>query len=291
MLDVFARKVHFTPHSARQTETAAFSVPPQASISRPVTDTASTTSSFHRLANPGRFLRFADAIYPWCLGAMILCLLLGLALALVFSPADYQQGDTVRIMYVHVPAAWMALFVYLNLALASASLLIWRHPLAGIAAEASAPIGAAFTFLALVTGSLWGKPMWGTWWEWDARLTSQLILLFLYVGVLALYYAFNDARTGAKAASILALVGVVNVPIIHFSVYWWNSLHQGATVTRFGETLMPASMKYPLYISILGFMLLTAALIVYRLRNEILKQELHRPWALAQLGVEKHHGV
>ena len=177
-----------------------------------MTDTASTTSSFHRLANPGRFLRFADAIYPWCLGAMILCLLLGLALALVFSPADYQQGDTVRIMYVHVPAAWMALFVYLNLALASASLLIWRHPLAGIAAEASAPIGAAFTFLALVTGSLWGKPMWGTWWVWDARLTSVLILFFLYLGYMALTNAFEEEERGRRAGAVLALVGVINLP-------------------------------------------------------------------------------
>jgi len=248
-----------------------------------VTDTASTTSSFHRLANPGRFLRFADAIYPWCLGAMILCLLLGLALALVFSPADYQQGDTVRIMYVHVPAAWMALFVYLNLALASASLLIWRHPLAGIAAEASAPIGAAFTFLALVTGSLWGKPMWGTWWVWDARLTSVLILFFLYLGYMALTNAFEEEERGRRAGAVLALVGVINLPIIKFSVDWWNTLHQPASVSRIGTPTIHSSMLWPLLIMAVAFMLFFVVVLIQRMRSELVAARLR---ALGRLSVE-----
>lgn len=248
-----------------------------------MTDTASTTSSFHRLANPGRFLRFADAIYPWCLGAMILCLLLGLALALVFSPADYQQGDTVRIMYVHVPAAWMALFVYLNLALASASLLIWRHPLAGIAAEASAPIGAAFTFLALVTGSLWGKPMWGTWWVWDARLTSVLILFFLYLGYMALTNAFEEEERGRRAGAVLALVGVINLPIIKFSVDWWNTLHQPASVSRIGTPTIHSSMLWPLLIMAVAFMLFFVVVLIQRMRSELVAARLR---ALGRLSVE-----
>ena len=248
-----------------------------------MTDTASTTSSFHRLANPGRFLRFADAIYPWCLGAMILCLLLGLALALVFSPADYQQGDTVRIMYVHVPAAWMALFVYLNLALASASLLLWRHPLAGIAAEASAPIGAAFTFLALVTGSLWGKPMWGTWWVWDARLTSVLILFFLYLGYMALTNAFEEEERGRRAGAVLALVGVINLPIIKFSVDWWNTLHQPASVSRIGTPTIHSSMLWPLLIMAVAFMLFFVVVLIQRMRSELVAARLR---ALGRLSVE-----
>lgn len=228
---------------------------------------------------------------PWLSGLALILVSVGVIWGLLYAPADYQQGDSYRIIFIHVPSAMFAMGAYTGLAITAFIVLVWQIRTAEWAIAAIAPVGAVLTFISLFTGAVWGKPMWGTWWEWDARLTSQLILFFLYVGVLALYYAFNDSRTGAKAASILALVGVINVPIIHFSVYWWNSLHQGATITRFGETLMPNSMKIPLYISILGFMFLTAALIVYRLRNEILKQELHRPWAMAQLGVENDHGV
>jgi len=187
----------------------------------------------------------------------------------VQAPADYQQGESVRIMFVHVPAAWMALFCYSFMAAASAVALIWKHPLADLAAKSAAPIGACFTLLALVTGSLWGKPMWGTWWVWDARLTSMLILFFLYIGYIALVNAFDDPTRGQRAASILALVGVVNVPIIHYSVDWWNTLHQPASVARLDGPAIHASMLWPLLIMAVGFMALYFALMVVRLRGEI----------------------
>lgn len=241
-------------------------------------------------ANPNRFLRLARAARPWAAALTLILAAVGLYLALIASPRDYQQGESVRIMYIHVPAAWMALFCYTAMAISSAVALIWRHPLADIAAKSTAPVGAAFTFLALVTGSLWGKPMWGTWWVWDARLTSELILLFLYVGVMALYYAFDDQRTGAKAAAILAIVGVVNLPIIHYSVEWWNTLHQGATITKFERPSIATSMLWPLLISLLGFMLLTISLVMMRFKNELLRHELHRPWAQHVLGTaEESH--
>ena len=178
-------------------------------------------------------------MFPWVAGATALLAPIGLYWALVVAPADYQQGEAYRIMYIHVPAAWMSLFTYLVVAAASAAGLIWRHALAEVTARAAAPIGACFTAVALVTGSIWGKPMWGTWWVWDARLTSVLILFFLYLGYIALHDAFDDPARGARAASILALVGVVNLPIIKFSVDWWNTLHQPATVLRLGGPLSP----------------------------------------------------
>ena len=186
----------------------------------------------HRFANPARFLRLSAAILPWVTGLTVVLLAVGRLSRAVRVPADYQQGETVRIMCVHVPAAWMALEVYVLMAVASAVGLIWRHPLADLMAKAAAPIGAGFTFLALVTGSLWGKPMWGTWWVWDARLTSVLILFFLYLGYIALWQAFDDPEQGRQGGCHLALVGVVNVPIIKFSVDWWNTLHQPASVFR-----------------------------------------------------------
>jgi heme exporter protein C len=179
-----------------------------------------------RLANPARFMRLSGTMLPLFAAASALVLLIGFYLALVVAPPDYQQGESVRIMFVHVPAAWLALLVYLLVAMASAVALVWRHPLAGIAAQAAAPLGAAFTLVCLVTGSLWGRPMWGTWWVWDARLTSVLVLFFLYLGYIALANAFDDPGRGGRAASVLALVGVVNLPIIKFSVDWWNTLHQ-----------------------------------------------------------------
>ena len=199
------------------------------------------TGSLHALANPLRFQRIADAIYPWTAWGTAILAPIGLVLALVVAPADYQQGQAYRIIYVHVPAAWMAMAGYLCVAVGSAVGLIWRHPLAEVAARAAAPIGAVFTAIALITGSIWGKPMWGTWWVWDARLTSVLILFFLYLGYMALHDAFEDPARGARAASILALVGVVNLPIIKFSVDWWNTLHQPASIIRMdGPTLAPA---------------------------------------------------
>ncbi len=221
-------------------------------------------------ANPTRFMRLSTRLLPWLAAATVALGALGLYLALVASPPDYQQGETVRIMYVHVPAAWMALFCYTSMALASAVGLIWRHPLAELAAKATAPIGCAFTFLALVTGALWGKPMWGTWWVWDARLTSVLVLFFLYLGYIALSEAFDDPSRGTRAASILALVGFVNVPIIKFSVDWWNTLHQPASVGRLGGPTIDASMLVPLLVMALAFTTYYLWLLLIRMRSEII---------------------
>jgi heme exporter protein C len=230
--------------------------------------------NLHRFANPGRFLRLADAVLPWAGGLAALCLAAGLYAALFVAPADYQQGESVRIMYVHVPAAWMALFVYTTIAVASATAMVWRHPLADLAARAASPVGAAFTFLALVTGALWGKPMWGTWWVWDARLTSVLVLFFLYLGHMAIANAFEDAGRGRRAAAILALVGFVNVPIIKFSVDWWNTLHQPASVSRIGVPAIHSSMLWPLLLMALGFTLLFVVLLLMRMKGEILETRL-----------------
>src|SRR5215471_5914811 len=223
-----------------------------------------------RFANPGRFMRLSGRITPWCGAGAAIGLAVGLYLALFVAPPDYQQGEAVRIMFVHVPAAWMASFVYGFLALASAVALIWRHPLADIAAHAAAPLGAGFTLLCLVTGSLWGEPMWGTWWVWDARLTSVLVLFFLYVGYMALVNGFDDATRGARAGAVLALVGAVNLPIIKFSVDWWNTLHQPARGFRLGGPTIDTSMLVPLLIMAVAFMLYFAALLMLRMRTEIL---------------------
>jgi heme exporter protein C len=230
---------------------------------------APLAGTLHRFANPGRFLRLGDRLAPWLAAAALLAFATGLIWALVFAPPDYQQGEGVRIMYVHVPAAWMALFCYVALAAAAAVGLIWKHPLADLAAKATAPVGAAFTLLALITGALWGKPMWGTWWVWDARLTSVLVLFFLYLGYLALLSAFDDPTRGSRAAAILALVGLVNVPIIKFSVDWWNTLHQPASVIRLdGPTIDPA-MLWPLLVMALAFKLYYLWILVVRMKSEV----------------------
>jgi heme exporter protein C len=224
----------------------------------------------HRFANPARFMRYSAALLPWCAIASAVLIAAGLALALFVAPADYQQGDAVRIMYVHVPAAWMASFVYAVMAAASAVGLIWRHPLADIAARAAAPLGAGFTLVCLVTGSLWGEPMWGTWWVWDARLTSVLVLFFLYLGYIALVNAFDEPTRGARAGAILAIVGIVNLPIIKFSVDWWNTLHQPASVFRLGGPTIAASMLWPLLIMALGFSLFFATMLLLRMRTALI---------------------
>ena len=227
--------------------------------------------NLHRFANPGRFLRLADRLLPWLAIGAAAALALGLYLALIGSPPDYQQGETVRIMYVHVPAAWMAMFAYLLLAICGATALIWRHPLADIAAEAAAPLGAGFTFIALVSGSLWGKPMWGTYWVWDARLTSFLLLFFLYVGHIALTHAFDDRQRGRRSAAVLAIVGAINLPIIKFSVDWWNTLHQPASLMRMDGPSIDPAMLWPLLIMALGFKLLFLALLAMRMKAMLLE--------------------
>src|SRR5271165_2080573 len=218
------------------------------------------------LANPARFMRLSAKAVPWCGWTAVGVLLFGLFWSLVLAPPDYQQGDTVRIMYVHVPSAWMALGVYLFVAVASGVALVWRHPLAEIAAAAAAPIGAAFTFVCLATGSLWGRPMWGAWWVWDARLTSVLVLFFLYLGYIALVNAFDEPGRGARAGSVLALVGVVNLPIIKFSVDWWNTLHQPASVMRLDGPRIDPSMLVPLLVMAAGFLLLFLTLLLLGMR-------------------------
>ncbi|HLY44802.1 MAG TPA: heme ABC transporter permease [Stellaceae bacterium] len=222
-----------------------------------------------RLANPARFMRISGAVLPWLGAAAALVLATGLVWALVFAPPDYQQGESVRIMFIHVPAAWLALSVYLFVAVASGVALVARHPLAEIAAQAAAPIGAAFTLVCLATGSLWGRPMWGAWWVWDARLTSVLVLFFLYLGYIALVNAFDDQSRGARAGSLLALVGVVNLPIIKFSVDWWNTLHQPASIMRMGGPTIALSMLLPLFVMAAGFMLLFAWLLLLRMRTAL----------------------
>lgn len=219
------------------------------------------------LANPARFMRISAKALPWCGWTAAVLLAVGLYLSLLVAPPDYQQGDTVRIMFVHVPAAWMALSVYLLIAVASAVALVWRHPLAEIAARAAAPIGAAFTFVCLASGSLWGRPMWGAWWVWDARLTSVLILFFLYLGYIALVNAFDDPSRGGRAGSVLALVGVVNLPIIKFSVDWWNTLHQPASIMRVGGPRIDISMLVPLLVLAAAFSLLFLTLLMLRMRT------------------------
>ncbi len=238
----------------------------------------------HRYANPLRFQRLADRLFPWVAGAALLLTPIALYQALVVAPPDYQQGEAVRIMYVHVPAAWMATFTYALLAIASAVGLVWRHPLAEVAARAAAPVGAAFTAIALFTGSVWGKPMWGTWWVWDARLTSVLILFFLYLGYIALHDAFEDPARGARAASILALVGVVNLPIIKFSVDWWNTLHQPASILRLDGPTIDPSMLWPLLTMVLVFKLYLVAVVLLRMRGQLAERRLHNLRASGRLG-------
>jgi heme exporter protein C len=228
----------------------------------------------HRFANPGRFLRLSGVVLPWLAVAGALLTAVGLIWGLFFSPADWQQGDAVRIMYIHVPAAWLASAGYLALALCSVASLVWRHPLADLAAVEIGPVGAGFTALCLLTGSIWGKPMWGAWWVWDARLTSVLVLFFLYLGHIALVRAFDDPVRGYRSGAILALVGVVNLPIIKFSVDWWNTLHQPATISFTGAPTMYVGMLWPLLLSALGYTLVFAAIVIARTRAAVMERRI-----------------
>ncbi len=221
------------------------------------------------IANPHRFFRIADRLMPFLWAATALSFAAALYFAFFNSPADYQQGETVRIMYVHVPSASLALFVYVLMAVASAMALIFRHPLADAAAKAAAPLGAAFCFLALVTGSIWGKPMWGTWWVWDARLTSMFVLMLLYLGYMAVWRAFDDPHRAASLARIVALVGVINIPIVKFSVDWWNTLHQPASILRKGGPAIHESILWPLGLMFLAFTLLFVSTHLLLLKNEV----------------------
>ncbi len=227
-----------------------------------------------QFANPTRFLKIANAALPYVWAITALLFAIGLYGALFTAPADYQQGETARIMFVHVPAAWMALFIYTVMALASALAIVFRHPLADVAAKAAAPIGSVFCFLALATGSLWGKPMWGAWWVWDARLTSMFVLMLLYVGYIAIWQAIEEPGRAALIARVVALVGFVNIPIIKFSVDWWNSLHQPASVFRMGGPTIDKSMLWPLLVMGFAYTFLFLALHLVSIRSEITERKL-----------------
>ncbi|SFF45589.1 heme exporter protein C [Fontimonas thermophila] len=233
---------------------------------------------FHRLASPPFFFRLAERWAPWLGVAALVLLAWGWIGGLVFAPPDYQQKDAFRIIYVHVPAAAVSLSLYTLMALAGAVAVIWRMKLAECVLVATAPVGASMTVVALVTGMLWGKPMWGTYWVWDARLTSELVLLFLYLGVIGLYRAFDDPRAGARACALLAIVGVVNVPIVKYSVEWWNSLHQGSTIMKLGKPSIALEMAIPLYAAVAGTLLFCGYAILRRVQNELLWRERGTQW-------------
>jgi heme exporter protein C len=227
-----------------------------------------------KLANPTRFMALSATILPWLSAVAAAVLAVAAYLAFFVAPPDYQQGETVRIMFVHVPSAWLGMAAYIVIAISSFGLLVFRHPLADVSAKAAAPIGAAFTFLALVTGAIWGKPTWGTFWVWDARLTSVLILFFMYLGLIALRSSIDDETAAAKLSAILGLVGVAILPVIRFSVEWWNTLHQPASIIRSGGAAIHPTILWPLLISALGFTLLFAALHMKGMRNEVQRRRL-----------------
>lgn len=233
-----------------------------------------------RLAAPKFFYPFAGRLLPWLGWLAAGLLLLGAGWGLAVAPADYQQGDSYRIMFIHVPAAWLSMLTYLVMAGGAFVFLVWRMKLADMLAKCCAPLGAAFTALTLATGSLWGKPMWGTWWAWDARLTSELVLLFLYLGLIALRGAIDEPQRAGRATALLALVGVVNIPIIHFSVDWWNTLHQPASLTRMDGPAIHPAMLTPLLLMIAGFTVYFLAVLLQRLRCEILQREQQARWLM-----------
>ena len=231
---------------------------------------------FNFLANPSRFKAFSEKSYPYGLFMMIILISVGLWYSLFNSPPDYQQGETVRIMYVHVPAAWMAMMVYLSMTIMSLFALVWRHPLADILSKCSAPTGASFTLIALVTGSIWGKPTWGTWWVWDARLTSVFILFLIYMGHITLVRSFEDEYKGARAGAILTLIGAFNLPIIKFSVDWWNTLHQPASVIKLDGPTIHIDMMIPLILMALGFLFFHFSFLLINVQTELNNRKLKK---------------
>jgi heme exporter protein C len=233
---------------------------------------------YHRLGSPREFYKISGSLIPWFGTISLILILVGSYLGLVVAPADYQQGESYRIIYVHVPSAWLSMFIYAVLAVSAMIGLIWRMKMAFVVMICSAAPGAWFTLLALITGSLWGKPMWGTWWEWDARLTSELLLLFLYIGIIALYNSFDERHLAEKSAAILAIVGVINLPIIHYSVEWWNTLHQGSTVIRSNGPSMDVRMLWPLLIMAIGFNFYYGWALLLRARNQVIIQEFRNSW-------------
>lgn len=236
------------------------------------------------LANPTRFLALSGRLIPWIAGSAALLLAVGLGLVFFLVPDDYQQGATVRIMYIHVPAAWLSLFLYAMMTGSAVGTLVWRHPLADVAQKAAAPLGAAFTLICLFTGSVWGKPMWGTWWVWDARLTSELVLLLIYLGIMGLWRAIEEPSSAARAVAIITLVGCINIPVVKFSVDWWNTLHQPASVFRMGGSTIDPSMLWPLLVMAFGFTLMAITLHLAGMRNEILRRRVR---ALSLLEAQK----
>lgn len=238
----------------------------------------------HKYGSPKRFYALAGTLVPWFAVTAGVLFVAGLYLGLYWAPPDYQQGDSYRIMFVHVPNAWMSMMAYMIMASFAATGYIWNLRMADILAKATAPLGASFTLTALVTGSLWGKPMWGTWWVWDARLTSELILFFLYVGYMALQASIDDPRRAAHASAILAIVGVVNIPIIHYSVYWWHTLHQPASLTLTGQPKIYITMLIPLFVMSFAFMFFYFAMVLVRARTEILLREQKADWVRKLMG-------
>ncbi|GMR07463.1 MAG: heme ABC transporter permease CcmC [Gammaproteobacteria bacterium] len=231
-----------------------------------------------KFSSPKYFYNISGRMTPWFGWSCLLLILVGVYAGLVLAPVDYQQGNSYRIIFIHVPSAWMSLFIYIVMAISGAIGLIWRIKLAHVISSSSALIGASFTFLALITGSLWGKPTWGTWWVWDARLTSELILLFLYLGFIALRSAIEDKSSADRATAVLALVGAVNIPIIHYSVTWWNTLHQGTTVARLDGPAIHSSMLIPLLLMALAFKLFYVTIVLMRARSEVLDRERNSSW-------------
>lgn len=245
----------------------------------------------HPYAKTERSYQLCQSLLPWFSVLGLVTLIVGAIWGLAFAPADYQQSDAFRIIYIHVPSAILSKMLYSSMAIAAFIGLVWQVKTAFMAMIALAPIGAMVTFVSLITGAVWGKPMWGTWWEWDARLTSQLILLFLFFGVMSLYKSFDDQQQAGKAAGVMAIVGVINLPIIHYSVEWWNTLHQGATILKMDKPSMPPEMLWPLLLCILSWALVSGAIFLLRLQNEIIRREIKRSWVISMVNEAMVNGA